>query len=213
MAVIGITGRAQHGKDTVGQLLSRTYGYHRYAFADQLKAMALKVDPLVGPDAIIQPVRLSQLVEEQGWEEAKLMPEVRRFLQQLGSEARNFLGDDVWVRAMHRQLIKDDALDLDIVITDVRFPNEAAYVIEELGGELWRVVRVNEETGVNAAGQQFCDLTPFDNGVDPEHPSEMYVESLPASKEFVAKDVKHLERAVNQYVLYREVAGKLGVSV
>lgn len=176
MTVIGLTGRAQHGKDTIGQHLVGKYGFVRVSFADKLKELALRVDPILFiPDSESQEewlaasgrgwddeVRLSWLVSEYGWDEAKLFPEVRRFLQALGNEAREVLGPDVWVEAVRGEASRAVVDGQDLVFTDVRYPNEADF-IRELSGQLWLVRRPN-----------------FDNGVDPNHPSERQVEELGA---------------------------------
>lgn len=101
---IGLTGRATSGKDSVGQILVSEYQYTRVAFADALKSMALALDPIVdrlGQETLLHPVRLHALVRADGWEAAKMNPEVRRFLQALGTEAvRDHLGEDAWIRAL-----------------------------------------------------------------------------------------------------------------
>jgi len=45
--IIGITGRARHGKNTVGDVLVRDFGFKQYGFADALKEMALRLNPWV----------------------------------------------------------------------------------------------------------------------------------------------------------------------
>lgn len=173
--IIGVTGLAQHGKDSTGQHLVTQYGYKRYAFADALKSMALALDPFV--DDGLGFYRLNHIVEEEGWEGAKQYPEVRRFLQVLGTEGvRDHIGEDAWVDALDRQWTAD-GMPL-AVVTDVRFPNEAAY-IKEVGGVLLRVFRPG-----------------FDNGVA-QHASEAHVLNLPANFNIEAEDLGSLVRAVD----------------
>lgn len=175
---IGITGYAQHGKDTIANLLVAEYGYTRIAFADALKSMALVLDPIID---YMADVRMAHYVETVGWEEAKKNPEVRRFLQVLGTEAvRGHLGADSWVNALDLAWGKLGSPRL--VIPDVRFPNEAEYVKKR--GTLWRVNRLNE----NGTG--------FNNGVGTDHPSEANVSSLPADREVTAANVRQLEDTV-----------------
>ena len=45
--MIGLTGYAYVGKDTLAGLLVRSHGYHRLGFADPLKAMLLALDPVM----------------------------------------------------------------------------------------------------------------------------------------------------------------------
>lgn len=131
MPNIGLIGRARSGKDTAGEWLVRERGYSRVAFADPLKAAALTLDPLIeqidmaflGVDEHPD-VRLSELVREYGWEEAKEAPEVRRILQELGAAVRA-LDPDFWLRlALHRATDLAETTGRPTVITDVRYPNE-----------------------------------------------------------------------------------------
>lgn len=175
--VIGLTGYAQHGKDTVGNRLVERWDFERFAFADPLKSMALTLDPIISfheelCDEVV-PTRLAAIVDEHGWEVAKKSPEVRRFLQVLGTEAvRGHLGDDTWVRTTGRAILESDVDRA--VITDARFPNEFKYIQREMGGKLIRVTRLN------------ADGTPFDNGLGENHPSEMHVASAPADFNIVS---------------------------
>jgi hypothetical protein len=172
--LIGVTGYAQHGKDSIGQRLVEKHGFVRFAFADQLKSMALVLDPWITFD-VASPMRLSTFVAMQGgWEGAKAHGEVRRFLQVLGTEAvRDHLGEDSWVNAL--DLAIEQAGDpIDVVITDVRFPNEARY-IQENEGMMVRINRLDENGEV------------FDNGLAKDHPSEAFIESLPVDFDIVAR--------------------------
>lgn len=193
--IVGITGYAQHGKDTAAQVLVNEFGFVRVGFADALKELALAVNPIVSSnDGIAEyDVRLSDLIdgtpaarsllwreESFGWEVAKKWPEVRRFLQVLGTEARKVLGEDVWVHALDNTL-RERMPAANVVIPDVRFPNEANYVVNHRGGELWRVERRNP------------DGSEFDNGVGTEHESEWYVPELPASAALVGYSVDDLK--------------------
>lgn len=153
MALIGLVGRKRSGKDTFASRLTQQHGYRRLAFADPLKAAALQLDPLVkveadevflladavGNRAISTLWRLSALVELIGWEGAKEMREVRRTLQQYGVAIRE-LDPGFWLRQVADPAVELMRAGTSVVVTDVRFPNEAD-AIEELGGELVRVVR------------------------------------------------------------------------
>jgi hypothetical protein len=159
MTIIGITGYAQHGKDSLAAGLGLV-GYERMAFADELKAMALDINPIVGYDEY----HLADLLEDVGWEDAKRWPEVRRFLQELGTRAREHIGPDVWVRALERKWLATGVTNM--VIPDVRFPNEADWVHRH-GGYMVRIHRPD-----------------FDNGVGTDHPSEANVPALPVDFEY-----------------------------
>jgi hypothetical protein len=138
--LIGITGYARAGKDTFANELVVNHGFTRRGFADPLKEMALAIDPLVdiGEGTLkMLPMRLGQVIEMVGWEEAKAYPDVRRILQRLGKEAvRDHLGEDAWINALHRATYGIE----DLVIPDVRFVNESDYV-RSSGGVIWRIER------------------------------------------------------------------------
>jgi hypothetical protein len=141
--LVALTGYARAGKDTFGTVLGVTYGFKRVAFADALKRMAMRLDPIleVEPDLDTAPykARLSQICEMYGGlEKAKSLDCVRQYLQQLGVEARETFGRDAWVKAARL----DEALEEygEVVVTDCRFRNEAQ-AVKDLGGYVVRVTR------------------------------------------------------------------------
>ncbi len=117
--IIALAGYARAGKDTAGSFFVGDHGYKRIAFADPLKALALRVNP-----------KLNQTVWSLGgWEKAKAEPGVREFLQELGMAVREELGPDTWVNAALSKVQPGGRY----VITDLRFPNEMA-AVRKLGG-------------------------------------------------------------------------------
>lgn len=133
--LIGLTGYAQVGKDTLASILVEKYGYRRIAFADTIRTFLYEVNPMVGcsPSGY-----LKDLVNLVGWDKAKQEPQVRRLLQDTGVAARTLLGEDVWISAALADLDPTEK----VVVTDVRFKNEAE-MIRLLGGQLWRIKRFN----------------------------------------------------------------------
>ncbi len=156
--LIGLTGYAQHGKDTIAQVLVDEYGFRQVAFAEPLKRLAYELNPTVEGIG-----RLQSIVDAEGWDKAKQWPEVRRLLQVLGTSARDILGPDTWVHAAERVIL---ASGPDVVVSDCRFHNEFRF-IARMGGELWRVTRPG-----------------FDNGVGIDHPSEQFVHEARPAFEF-----------------------------
>jgi hypothetical protein len=175
--IIGLTGYAQHGKNTVGEVFEGL-GYRPVAFADALRELATIVNPYVTPEPQ-KPNRYAGVVAEYGYEQAKLKGDVRRFLQDLGTGVRDIIGPNAWVQALTNKLVPGERY----VITDVRFPNEAA-AVTNLGGEVWRVHRPD-----------------FDNGIGTSHPSEAHIADLPCQV-FLANDggVAELQRMVKHLI-------------
>lgn len=145
--VLGIMGKKQSGKDTFAARLVSEHGYTRLAFADALKESLLELDPIVdatvdtstyGDEQVVL-YRLSDAVSEFGWDQVKEdFPEVRSLLQRHGVAMRNHVGEDVWVDAVARKIRR---ISGPVVVTDVRFPNEADLIEETFGGVLARIVR------------------------------------------------------------------------
>lgn len=131
--IIGLSGKARAGKDTVATILVEDYGFTRLAFADIIKAAVYTLDPIIS----LSGLRLQHLVDTNGWESAKQFPEVRRLLQVFGSEVgRDMIDAQIWIE-LTMNGIKASA---NIVISDVRFKNEAEE-IKFQGGQVWRVTR------------------------------------------------------------------------
>jgi hypothetical protein len=138
--IIGLSGYAQSGKDTVAKVLVEKYGYRRVAFADPIRDLLYGMDPLVpkGYGESVINYRLQDLVDSYGWEKIKVdYPEVRRLLQDVGVEARRLFGDTFWIY----QALSDVAPQDKVVVSDVRFENEAQW-IQEFGGQIWRIKRI-----------------------------------------------------------------------
>lgn len=143
--LIGLVGKKRAGKDSFASRLTSAHGFVRYAFADPLKALMLDLDPFIDAEHIRPGVRLSEVVGEIGWEQAKEIPEVRRLLQAHGDAARRHIGEDVWLSATMEAVLREPR---PVVVTDVRYPNEAS-AIEAQGGTLVRIVRPGRQDNDN----------------------------------------------------------------
>ena len=132
--IIGLSGYAQSGKDSVADLLCLNYGFKRISFALAIRDAVFTLNPLVNDNS-----RVEDLVNEYGWDIAKAHPEVRRLLQVFGTEVgRNLFGETFWIDQAFKRAEEYER----VVFTDVRFPNEA-YAIQKIAGEIWRVNRRN----------------------------------------------------------------------
>lgn len=191
MENIGIIGKARSGKDTAAAHLVQRYAYTRLAFADPLKEMALRVDPWItysnmsGDDA----VRLAMLVEHVGWERAKdNYPEVRRLLQQIG-QAQRELEEDYWLRLLLRKVAGAAKLNMPVVVTDVRYLNEAR-VLRRQGFKLVRIVRPYSAHRTLAEAMQLV-----------AHASETELDDFPADFEISnAGSVADLQRHIGALI-------------
>jgi cytidylate kinase len=152
--IIGLTGYAQSGKDTVASILVEKYGFKRVAFADKIRDFLYGINPMVAcsPTGYLQ-----DLVNLVGWDKAKQEPQVRRLLQDLGVSARELLAEDIWVSSALKNVAAEDR----IVVTDVRFENEAAQV-KLLNGQLWRVKRLGFGPVNNHVSESELDGHPVD---------------------------------------------------
>lgn len=166
--VIGLHGVARSGKDTTAGFLAE-YGYERLAFADALRNGLYALNPIVGADNRGRLVRVQEVVDEVGWDDAKAYrlsdegdPEIRVLLQRLGTEVgRDLISDTVWVDIVLNQIKKGGA-GRRFVITDVRFPNELA-ALRNISAEMWKISRkgygsVNAHASDAGIDDQYFDV-------------------------------------------------------
>lgn len=135
--IVGLSGYAKTGKNEAAKGL-KNLGFKQTAFADVLREAAYALDPWVSlheHHADLH-MRLSAVIDKWGWDFAKNeFSDVRRLLQRLGTEAgREIFGKNIWVDTVLNNS------EGNIVITDVRFPNEAD-AIRERGGIVIRIFR------------------------------------------------------------------------
>jgi hypothetical protein len=155
--IIGLTGYAQSGKDTVANILVNNYGYTRIAFADKIREFLYETNPMY--DSIVgEPLFVKAKVDRDGWEEAKKSPHIRRLLQTSGVAARKVFGENFWVQ----QALKDVHFEGNYVITDVRFTNEADIIKKYDNSQLWRVKRLGVEAVNSHVSEHELDGYPVD---------------------------------------------------
>lgn len=131
LGIIGLSGYARSGKDTIAKILVDEYGYTRIGFADAIREFLMGINPILSDG-----YRLGEIVKLHGWEIAKAQDEVRRLLQETGTVARSLFGESFWVEILLSKIGPEDK----IVIPDVRFSNEAN-IVQMLGGAVWKVSR------------------------------------------------------------------------
>jgi len=135
--LIGLTGYARTGKDTIADFMVSDYDFVKLSFADPMREALAKLDPTLAlGDGHY--ARLSQLLATFTWDELKVIsPDIRPLLQRFGTEVgRNMFGPNFWVDLAMAKASSHE----DVVFADVRFKNEAD-AIREAGGILLRVSR------------------------------------------------------------------------
>jgi hypothetical protein len=140
----GLTGKKRVGKDTAGQALVEC-GYVRAAFADALKMMLATFLSIRGAsDQEIAAMIEGQLKEAPTDYLFGATP--RHAMQTLGTEwGRNCINQDLWVLTLKEAIEAALAQGASVVVTDVRFNNEAK-VIRDLGGTVVHLTRPNYVT-------------------------------------------------------------------
>ncbi len=155
--LLGFHGYTESGKDTVADHLADRYGFQSFALADTLREILIILNPYIATaDGIA--IRLVDIIESEGWDSAKRNPhymmEFRRLLQTMGTDiGRIFFGKTIWMDIARSKMVKPD-----VVITDIRFPDEANW-LRSMGGTLINVVRpgygrINEHSSEELV---FCD--------------------------------------------------------
>jgi hypothetical protein len=110
--VIGLGHKARHGKDSAARILMHAIrGVQRFSYADDLYAVCRVLHGMTDKDAPL--------------------------LQRVGVEYRE-KDEDVWVRSVYAKILTERPRVA--VITDVRFPNEMAFV-KAMGGVCWKIER------------------------------------------------------------------------
>jgi len=150
--IIGLTGHAGSGKDTVAALLAERFNVCRLAFADSLKheiAHAFGIDRQLLENPFSKGVQTDQLAlrncTEPGfcaysWGLAMLDAVTPRTIMQTWGDWRRGQDPDYFVKRT-TEVMRTVIDDVDaVILTDCRFPNEAQ-MVSLLNGELWRIVR------------------------------------------------------------------------
>lgn len=166
-SLIGLSGYARSGKDSVADVLCRDHGFVRVAFADPIREALFALNPILHDG--VPTVRVQDVIEKFGWDGYKESPygfEIRRLLQRMGTEVgREIILDEVWVEIALRRV---DALiheGKSVVITDMRFVNEADFFYG-YGAEVWRVERPGVGPANDHASEVELDGYPFDVVID-----------------------------------------------
>jgi hypothetical protein len=124
--LIGLCGPAGAGKNTVADFLTECT---QLAFADPLYECVSTITGL--PVSCLKDRDVKEAVIP------RLGKSPRQLLQTLGTEwGRGTVHPEIWIRIAMERAGRHE----NVVITDVRFDNEAQAIVDA-GGEVWRVTR------------------------------------------------------------------------
>jgi hypothetical protein len=150
--IVGFVGFIGSGKDTAADYLVNFHGYRRDSFANTLKDAVACV---FGWDRTLLEGRTKEAREwreqvDTWWAERLKMPNLtpRLMLQLWGTEVcRTGFHDDIWIASLENKMRKTGD---NIVISDVRFPNEIK-AIHNAGGIVVRIKRGDDPEWYDAA--------------------------------------------------------------
>lgn len=192
---VAFIGHLMNGKTTSADYLINNYNYTKLAFAKDVKFAGAAM--LTAFSSLIHDSPREVTVEE--LEKRKTEPEVRAFLQLVGTEiGKTFFNDhDVWVRRVDKRL----EVELSpVVIDDCRFPNEQEALVKH-NFLFVRVVRPDYEKVLvetyrsrnpNMPKVQINDLV----SKAVFHASEAHIDNLYADVTIHASNVEELYKAI-----------------
>ncbi len=157
--LIGLPGRAGAGKSTVARMLDEHYAFTELALAEPILDMVCSLYSMAGIDGAWA---VERSLKEQP---TRLGYSYRHLAQTLGTEWGRQLSPDFWLRVLKLRLEAPELEGESVVISDVRFPNEAEFITRR-GGVLVRVVR---------------DIAPAAR----PHASEAHTDTLPVTTELL----------------------------
>ncbi len=150
--IVGVCGFQGSGKDTVADYLVNVHGFRRISFAGTLKDA---VSAIFGWDRELLEGRTKESRDwrekvDKWWADKLNMPHLtpRWVLQYWGTEvARKSFHDNIWIHSVEHKLA---TISDNVVISDVRFPNEIKS-IKDAGGMVIRTHRGPDPEWYHAA--------------------------------------------------------------
>lgn len=140
--IIGITGLIGSGKDTLAKMLMEMDpSYRKMSFASRLKDMVAALyqwdrEMLEGTTEENRKIR--EKMDEDISEALNMEITPRNQLQLLGTGLKSLIKQNFWASIVRAEILKNNYKN--VVITDVRFPDEIN-MIYKLGGEIWEIQR------------------------------------------------------------------------
>ena len=207
--IIGLTGPAGSGKDTIADLLATHAGFTKMAFADTLRtevmlAFAIDASFLTQRETKEMPMRCLAIGRclDEGFVARMIVMHTlnslpldldaprspRQIMQWWGTDYRRHQAADYWVSAFLKRAryLLGQRLTRCIVVTDCRFLDEVDAVRIALGGQLWQVWRdgVTVAPGSHVSevtGAEFRPDVVINNSHELKHLQERVLEAYGAS--------------------------------
>lgn len=173
MKLIGLAGRARSGKSSIADYLVSRYGWAHLAFANPLREF---FEYVLDTPAHYMDIEKETPIPPHG-------KSYREMMQTLGTGwGRDTMRNDFWVIELQRRfdlLTQSTGNDCCIVVSDVRFKNEADWVRER--GQLWHITRPDQDPAETR--EHSSEL-----GIEPE-----YGETLICNSETLADLFDHVD--------------------
>lgn len=200
--ILGITGKAQSGKDTacrivqlintvdydcacsegkgekyildnVDNILPITHMWEKHAFADKLKECASTI--LGVPRFMFESGEFKESFTSLPLSNKEGEPMTNReFLQYFGTEVGRNIDKDLWIKALMYSYGRDK--ESHWIIPDVRFPNEAD-AIRNAGGVLWKIERDGSGAG-NHISEKLIDDIKVDVVIENNLDMKYYIKAI-----------------------------------
>jgi len=178
--LIGVGGLAGAGKDTYAELMQDLYPEKKFfviGMSDILRDSIEAVNPWI-EYAEDEFIRFNDIIEDHtehgnysyadAYTLAKTIPDVRDFLQKLGTEVgRRLISKNVWVDATRTRIRALREVGYSVILTGVRFPNELEMVTSEGGRSVFiineNVLKVNTHASETSISQDDFDTIIYNN--------------------------------------------------
>lgn len=153
--LIGLGYKKGSGKDTVADYLVRMKGAKKMAFADSLKGACRELFSFT--EEQLYGSRKEAIDEYWGFSPREIM-------QKLGTDLfRNQVDKEIWIKTLDRKISLSESPI--VVISDVRFENEATY-IKESGGILINVFRNLPDSDTHESENSLVDYREWDHTIN-----------------------------------------------
>lgn len=134
--IIGLTGKKGHGKDTFADYLVENYGFIKLSFAEPLKKVCKELF-LLTDEQLYDSIEKEKIDERWG-------KSPRQIMQIIGTDIlRKHYDEKIWVNLLLHKL--EHYKDKNIVICDIRHPNELETVMSFNNIEKVKIFRIERD--------------------------------------------------------------------